>query len=85
MTVAMMGGAKYDELKNGGEETGSELFNKENNTKEDNRSSKYSDKEIMAKANRNVENEANGRYSGMYVRIKKGEVKESKFQKNDII
>ena len=53
-----------DELKNGGEETGSELFNKENNTKEDNRSSKYSDKEIMAKANRNVENEANGRYSG---------------------
>ena len=62
--MAMMGGAKYDELKNGGEETGSELFNKENNTKEDNRSSKYSDKEIMAKANRNVENEANGRYSG---------------------
>ena len=53
-----------DELKNGGEETGSELFNKENNTKEDNRSSKYSDKEIMAKANRNVENEASGRYSG---------------------
>ena len=52
-----------DELKNGGEETGSELFNKENNTKEDNRSSKYSDKEIMAKANRNVENEASGRYS----------------------
>ena len=62
--MAMMGGAKYDELKNGGEETGSELFNKENNTKEDNRSSKYSDKEIMAKANRNVENEASGRYSG---------------------
>jgi len=62
--MAMMGGAKYDELKNGGEESGSELFNKENNTKEDNRSSKYSDKEIMAKANRNVENEANGRYSG---------------------
>ena len=62
--MAMMGGAKYDELKNGGEETGNELFNKENNTKEDNRSSKYSDKEIMAKANRNVENEANGRYSG---------------------
>ena len=62
--MAMMGGAKYDELKNGGEETGGELFNKENNTKEDNRSSKYSDKEIMAKANRNVENEANGRYSG---------------------
>ena len=83
--MAMMGGAKYDELKNGGEETGSELFNKENNTKEDNRSSKYSDKEIMAKANRNVENEANGRYSGMYVRIKKGEVKESKSQKDDII
>ena len=53
-----------DELKNGGEETGSELFNKENNTKEDNRSSKYSDKEIMAKANRNVENEASGRYTG---------------------
>ena len=53
-----------DELKNGGEETGNELFNKENNTKEDNRSSKYSDKEIMAKANRNVENEASGRYSG---------------------
>ena len=53
-----------DELKNGGEETGSELFNKENNTKEDNRSSKYSDKEIMAKANRNVENEASGRYGG---------------------
>ena len=53
-----------DELKNGGEETGSELFNKENNTKEDNRSSKYSDKEIIAKANRNVENEASGRYSG---------------------
>ena len=62
--MAMMGGAKYDELKNGGEEAGNELFNKENNTKEDNRSSKYSDKEIMAKANRNVENEANGRYSG---------------------
>ena len=62
--MAMMGGAKYDELKNGGEETGSELFNKENNAKEDNRSSKYSDKEIMAKANRNVENEASGRYSG---------------------
>ena len=62
--MAMMGGAKYDELKNGGEETGNELFNKENNTKEDNRSSKYSDKEIMAKANRNVENEASGRYSG---------------------
>ena len=62
--MAMMGGAKYDELKNGGEETGSELFNKENNTKEDNRSSKYSDKEIMAKANRNVENEASGRYTG---------------------
>ena len=53
-----------DELKNRGEETGSELFNKENNTKEDNRSSKYSDKEIMAKANRNVENEASGRYTG---------------------
>ncbi len=62
--MAMMGGAKYDELKNGGEETGNELFNKENNTKEDNRSSKYSDKEIMAKANRNVENETSGRYSG---------------------
>ena len=62
--MAMMGGAKYDELKNGGEESGSELFNKENSTKEDNRSSKYSDKEIMAKANRNIENEASGRYSG---------------------
>ena len=63
--LAMMGGAKLDELKEGNtKETGSELFGKESNAKEDNNSSKYSDKEIMAKANRNVENEASGRYSG---------------------
>ena len=62
--LAMMGGAKLDELKEGNtKETGSELFGKESNAKEDNNSSKYSDKEIMAKANRNVENEASGRYS----------------------
>ena len=63
--LAMMGGAKLDELKEGNtKETGSELFGKESNEKEDNNSSKYSDREIMAKANRNVENEASGRYSG---------------------
>ena len=63
--LAMMGGAKLDELKEGNtKETGSELFGKESNAKEDNNSSKYSDKEVMAKANRNVENEASGRYSG---------------------
>ena len=63
--LAMMGGAKLDELKEGNtKETGSELFGKESNAKEDNNSSKYSDKEVMAKANRNVENETNGRYSG---------------------
>ena len=63
--LAMMGGAKLDELKEGNtKETGSELFGKESNAKEDNNSSKYSDKEIIAKANRNVENEASGRYSG---------------------
>ena len=60
-----MGGAKLDELKEGNtKDTESELFSKENNAKEDNNSSKYSDKEIIAKANRNVENEASGRYSG---------------------
>jgi len=64
--LAMMGLAKLDELKEGNtEESESELFSKENNAKEDNRSSKNDkDKEIMAKANRNVENEASGRYSG---------------------
>ena len=63
--LAIMGGAKLDELKEGNtKDTESELFSKENNAKEDNNSSKYSDKEIMAKANRNVENEASGRYSG---------------------
>ena len=63
--LAIMGGAKLDELKEGNtKDTESELFSKENNTKEDNNSSKYSDKEIIAKANRNVENETNGRYSG---------------------
>ena len=62
--LAMMGLAKLDELKEGNtEESGSELSGKE--TKEKNRSSKNEkDKEIMAKANRNVENEASGRYSG---------------------
>ena len=61
----MMGLAKLDELKEGNtEESESEHSSKESNTKEKNRSSKYSDKEIMAKANRNVENEASGRYSG---------------------
>ena len=63
--LAIMGGAKLDELKEGNtKDTESELFSKENNTKEDNNSSKYNDKEIIAKANRNVENEASGRYSG---------------------
>ena len=63
--LAIMGRAKLDELKEGNtKDTESELFSKENNAKEDNNSSKYSDKEIMAKANRNVENEASGRYSG---------------------
>jgi len=63
--LAIMGGAKLDELKEGNiKDTESELFSKENNAKEDNNSSKYSDKEIIAKANRNVENEASGRYSG---------------------
>ena len=63
--LAIMGGAKLDELKEGNtKETESELFSKENNAKEDNNSSKYNDKEIIAKANRNVENEASGRYSG---------------------
>ena len=63
--LAMMGLAKLDELKEGNtEESENELSSKESNTKEKNRSSKYSDKEIMAKANRNVENEASGRYSG---------------------
>ena len=63
--LAMMGLAKLDELKERNtEESGSEHSSKESNTKEKNRSSKYSDKEIMAKANRNVENEASGRYSG---------------------
>ena len=63
--LAMMGLAKLDELKEGNtEESESEHSSKESNTKEKNRSSKYSDKEIMAKANRNVENEASGRYSG---------------------
>ena len=63
--MAMMGGAKLDELKEGNtKDTESELFSKENNAKEDNNSSKYNDKEIIAKANRNVENEASGRYSG---------------------
>ena len=63
--LAMMGLAKLDELKEGNtEESESELSSKESNTREKNRSSKYSDKEIMAKANRNVENEASGRYSG---------------------
>ena len=48
--LAMMGGAKLDELKEGNtKETGSELFGKESNAKEDNNSSKYSDKEIIAK------------------------------------
>ena len=62
--LAMMGLAKLDELKEGNtEESGSELSGKE--TKEKNRSSKNEkDREIMAKANRNVENEASGRYSG---------------------
>ena len=62
--LAMMGLAKLDELKEGNtEESGSELSDKE--TKEKNRSSKNEkDREIMAKANRNVENEASGRYSG---------------------
>jgi len=63
--LAMMGLAKLDELKEGNtEESENELSSKESNTKEKNRSSKYSDKEIMAKANRNVENEASGRYTG---------------------
>ena len=64
--LAIMGGAKLYELKEGNtKDTESELFSKENNAKEDNRSSKNDkEKEIMAKANRNVENEANGRYSG---------------------
>ena len=63
--LAIMGEAKLDELKEGNtKDTESELFSKENNAKEDNNSSKYSDKEIIAKANRNVENETNGRYSG---------------------
>ena len=63
--LAMMGLAKLDELKERNtEESGSEHSSKESNTREKNRSSKYSDKEIMAKANRNVENEASGRYSG---------------------
>ena len=63
--LAIMGGAKLDELKEGNtKDTESELFSKENNAKEDNNSSKYNDKEIIAKANRNVENEASGRYSG---------------------
>ena len=63
--LAMMGLAKLDELKEGNtEESESEHSSKESNTREKNRSSKYSDKEIMAKANRNVENEASGRYSG---------------------
>ena len=63
--LAIMGGAKLDELKERNtEESGSEHSSKESNTREKNRSSKYSDKEIMAKANRNVENEASGRYSG---------------------
>ena len=62
--LAIMGGAKLDELKEGNtKDTESELFSKENNAKEDNNSSKYNDKEIIAKANRNVENEASGRYS----------------------
>ena len=64
--LAMMGLAKLDELKEGNtEESGSELSGKESNTKEKNRNSKNEkDREIMAKANRNVENEASGRYSG---------------------
>jgi membrane protein len=64
--IAMMGLAKLDELKEGNtKESESELFSKENNTKEDNRNSRNEkDREIMAKANRNVENEASGRYSG---------------------
>ena len=63
--LTMMGLAKLDELKERNtEESGSEHSSKESNIKEKNRSSKYSDKEIMAKANRNVENEASGRYSG---------------------
>ena len=63
--LAMMGLAKLDELKEGNtEESESEHSSKESNTREKNRSSKYSDKEIMAKANRNVENEASGRYTG---------------------
>ena len=64
--LAIMGGAKLDELKEGNtKDTESELSSKESNTKEKNRNSKNEkDKEIMAKANRNVENEASGRYSG---------------------
>ena len=64
--LAIMGGAMLDELKERNtKDTESELFSKENNTKEDNRNSRNEkDREIMAKANRNVENEASGRYSG---------------------
>ena len=63
--LAMMGGAKLDELKEGNtKETGSELFGKESNAKEDNNSSKYSDRELRDKANKNVEYGTSGRYSG---------------------
>ena len=89
--LAMMGLAKLDELKEGNtEESESEHSSKESNTKEKNRSSKYSDKEIMAKANRNVENEASGRYSGnssnssdngLGVRYKKGRGVPKNFKK----
>jgi len=92
--LAMMGLAKLDELKEGNtEESESEHSSKESNTKEKNRSSKYSDKEIMAKANRNVENEASGRYSesssrnsntsdnGLGVRYRKGKGIPKNFKK----
>ena len=92
--LAMMGLAKLDELKEGNtEESESEHSSKESNTKEKNRSSKYSDKEIMAKANRNVENETNGRYSesssrnsntsdnGLGVRYRKGRGVPKNFKK----
>ena len=63
--LAMMGGAKLDELKEGNtKETGSELFGKESNAKEDNNSSKYSDRELRDRANKNVEYGTSGRYSG---------------------
>jgi len=86
--LAIMGGAKLDELKEGNtKDTESELFSKENNAKEDNNSSKYNDKEIIAKANRNVENEASGRYSsntsdnGLGVRYNKGRGVPKNFKK----